>query len=263
MSKKNFFDENGYIVIENLIPNSVIDMYRKYWISTHAPQYDGTVASMKNKMGWKESSPFINHEPIREILCHDNIYKLFDEIGLEKMGLHLSFTPWYSTEKSWHHDCADGDTVSAENYVGLWIALQDINPDSGPFAFVPGSNNWDFDFSVYKNLNPEQIVMYIQNLLIQNELNDKQQPQMFLPKKGGALLWKGHTIHRGLSPVNTNMPRESIIGHYMSGVKGKWSDQYGVFTSYKDGFYVEHRNQVDDLYYADQYGNLIKKTLND
>lgn len=253
MNKHDFFEENGYVVVEDLIPNNVIQMYREYWISNHAPEYTGTVESMKNKMGWKESSPFTNHEPILEILCHDNIYKLFDEFGLEKMGLHLSFTPWYSTEKTWHHDYIENDTVSAENYVGLWIALQDISPDSGPFAFVPGSKNWDFDFSIYENFEPEQVVAYTQNIL-----KSRGEPQVFLPKKGDALLWHGHTIHRGLNPVNTNMPRESIIGHYMSGVKGKWSEQYGVFTSYKNGFYVEHKNQVEDLYNANEYGHLIK-----
>ncbi len=171
-----------------------------------------------------------------------------------KMGLHLSFTPWYSTEKSWHHDYSSGDKVSARNYVGLWVALEDINSESGPFAFVPGSNNWDFDFSIYKNLNPEQIVLYIKNTL-----NEKGQPQVFLPKKGGAILWQGHTLHRGLNPSNLNIPREAIIGHYASGLMGSGSNQVTMFRSYKNGFYVKHHNQVDDLYYTDKYGNMIIK----
>lgn len=257
MNRRNFFQENGYVVVEDLIPDNVIQAYRKYWIDKHAPQYDRTVASIKNKMGWKESNPFMDHEPIREILCHDNVYRLFDEVGLEKMALHLSFTSWYSTEKTWHHDYNQNDTVSASNYVGLWIALQDIDPDSGPFALVPGSHNWDFDFSIYKNPNPQQIATYIQNVI-----NDKGQPQVFVPRKGGALLWQGHTIHRGLNPVNTDIPRESIIGHYVSGINGKGSDQAKMFRSYKNGFYVRHRNQVDDLYYTDQYGNNIIKEKN-
>jgi len=96
-------------------------------------------------------------------------------------------------------------------------------------------------------------------MYIQNEVDNKGQPQMFLPKKGSVLLWQGHTIHRGLNPVNTNMPRESIIGHYVSGIKGKGSDQIAMFRSYKNGFYIKHRNQVDDLYYTDEYGNSIIK----
>lgn len=250
MNRRDFFQENGYVVVQDLISDNVIQMYREYWINSHAPQYDGTVASMKNKMGWKESNPFIEHEPIREILCHDNVYKLFDEVGLEKMALHLSFTPWYSTEKTWHQDYIQNDTVSAANYVGIWIALQDVSPDSGPFAFVPGSNNWDFDFSIYQNLNPEKIAMHIQSLI-----SSKGQPQVFLPKKGGALLWHGHTLHRGLNPLNTNIPRESIIGHYTSGVSGKGSDQIAMFEAYRNGFYIKHSKQVDNLYDTDQRGN--------
>jgi ectoine hydroxylase-related dioxygenase (phytanoyl-CoA dioxygenase family) len=243
MNKRDFFQEKGYVVAENLIPDDVIQTYRRYWMDHHAPQYDGTVASMKNKMGWKESNPFINHKIILEILCHDNVYELFDEVGLEKMGLHLSFTPWYSTEKTWHQDFIKNDTLSAKNYVGLWIALQDVDPDSGPFAFVPGSNNWNFNFSIYENPNLQQAATHIHN-----EVSSNGQSQVFLPKKSGAILWQGHTIHRGLSPVNTNTPRECIIGHYVSGMNGSGSDQITMFNKHKNGFYIKHHNQLNDLY---------------
>lgn len=252
MNKRDFFQENGYVVVEDLIPDNVIETYREYWISKHAPQYDGTVASMDNKMGWKESNPFINHKLILEILCHDNVYDLFNEIELKKMAVHLSFTSWYSTEKSWHHDYSSEDNFSAKNYVGLWVALQDIDSSSGPFAIVPGSHNSDFDFSIYKNLNPEQIALHIENTL-RNEARAK----IFLPRKGGALLWQGHALHRGLNPLDTNIPRESIIGHYISGVNGKGSDQVNNFKSYRGGFYLKHKNQISNLFNTDTYGNRI------
>jgi ectoine hydroxylase-related dioxygenase (phytanoyl-CoA dioxygenase family) len=246
VNKKDFFSEEGYVIAEKIIPDNVIDQYKKYWLHSHAPEYNGTVESMKNKMGWKESNPFIWHEVILDVLCHENIYQLFEEVGLKKMALHLSFTPWYSTEKTWHQDYIINDKLSAKNYAGLWVALQDINPESGPFSYVPKSNNWDFDFSIYQKLNPSQTVSYIENDIIKRNGT----PQIFLPKKGDVLLWQGHTIHRGLNPIDKNKPREAIIGHYVSGSAGNGANQVSMFKSYKKGFYLHHNNgdQLDDLY---------------
>jgi ectoine hydroxylase-related dioxygenase (phytanoyl-CoA dioxygenase family) len=255
MNKKDFFSEEGYIIVQNLIPDDVIDQYKKYWLSYHAPEYSGTVESMENKMGWKESNPFMWHEEILNVLCHENIYQLFEEVGLKKMALHLSFTPWYSTEKTWHQDYNNNDRLSARNYAGLWVALDDIHPESGPFSYIPKSNHWDFDFSIYQKLNPSQIVSYMEKDII----TKGGTPHIFLPKKGDVLLWQGHTVHRGLNPIDKNKPREAVIGHYVSGAEGKGTDQITMFKPHKKGFYVQHHNQVDNLYDTDQYGNLIKE----
>jgi len=244
MNERDFFFEEGYIIVQNLIPDDVIDQYKKYWLNNHAPEYNGTVESMKNKMGWKESNPFMSHKEILNVMCHENIYELFEKVGLKKMALHLSFTSWYSTEKTWHHDYVDEDSVSAGNYVGLWVALDEIHPESGPFAFVPKSNHWSFDFSIYKKLNPQEIISYFDKIF---KINDAK-PEAFIAKKGDIILWQGHTVHRGLNPINKNIPRKSLIGHYVSGKKGRGSDQIEMFRPYLSGFYINHKNQVDDLY---------------
>lgn len=255
MDKKEFYSEQGYIIVKNVIPHKIIDNYKKYWISIHAPKYEGTVESMINKMGWKESNPFMAHEEILDLMCHESIYQVFEDVGLQKMALHLTFTPWYSTEKTWHHDMSISDSLSAENYAGVWVALNDIHPESGPFSYIPKSNHWDFDYSIYRTLNPNEIVAHISREMITR----KTKPEVFLAEKGDIILWQGHTVHRGLNPTNPNLPREAIIGHYSSGVKGKGVDQVTSFNPHLSGFYVRHRNEVRDLYDTDEYGNMIKR----
>ena len=244
MDSKLFFEKNGYLVLKNLINKNSIDLYRNYWTDHHAINYDGTVKSLKNKMGWQESSPYIEHKIILEILCSDEIYSAFSDLGLECMGLHLSFTPWYSTEKIWHQDYTNGDRDSAKNYVGVWVALSDIDIEAGPFAFIPGSNNWDIDFSIYSRFGGEDIIKYMQKKIS----SENASPQIFLAQKGDIIIWQGHTIHCGLKPVNTNKTRECLIGHYVSGLNGKGKNQIDYFKKFKNGFYVDHNNQLNNLY---------------
>jgi len=219
MNEKDFYQKNGYIIIKNLIPHDAIDNYKQYWTSINAPNYNGTVNSMLSKNGWKQSNPFMEHEEILPLLCHDSIYEVFSKLGLEKMILHLAFTGWVSTQKAWHHDYIVGsqvDKVSAENYAGLWIALEDISPKSGPFAFVPGSHLWNTDIHIYYKKDPQEVISYLEKEIQKNN----GEPQVFLPQKGDALLWQGHTLHMALTPEDQNTPRESIIAHYFSGVNG-------------------------------------------
>lgn len=244
MNQKLFFKENGYLVLKNLLNLNSIDIYRKYWMDFHAVNYDGSVNSLKNKMGWQESNPYINHKIILDLLCSDEIYSAFGLLGLRHMGLHLSFTPWYSTEKIWHQDYTNSDKDSAKNYIGVWAALSDIDLEAGPFAFIPGSNNWDIDFSIYSKLTGEEITKYMQEKIeIENVT-----PQIFLAQKGDVIIWQGHTIHCGLKPINTNKTRECLIGHYVSGLDGQGKNQIESFVRFKNGFYVDHNNQLNNLY---------------
>lgn len=244
MSLKKFFDDNGYITVENLIPQDLIEDYKKYWLTNHAPQYDGTVNSMTNKMGWKESNPFIKHKKILDILCHKNIYNIFNQLDLSLMGLHLSFTPWYSTQKRWHQDYIEDDLISSENYIGVWIALDDIDVEAGPFGFVPTSHKWKIDYSIYRPENVEQMVAYFPEQIKAHKI----EPLVFVPKSGSALFWHGHLIHCGTDPKDVNKPRPSLIGHYSSASRGNGMGQIDMHRPYSDGHYIDNVNIIENLY---------------
>jgi ectoine hydroxylase-related dioxygenase (phytanoyl-CoA dioxygenase family) len=242
---KDFYLENGYYVAKKLIPDEVIDNYKNYWLKHHAPAFDGsTISSINNKLGWENSASFIHHDQVKEVLCHENLYKVFDLIGLEKMGLHLSFTSWYSTLKTWHQDYTNSDRQSAENYTGIWIALDDIHPDSGPFDFIPKSHLWDIDFNIYSDSLKSNPSKYI----IEKTIENKAEAMRFLPKKGDVIFWHGHLVHRGSEPNNFDLARPCIIGHYYSSINGHGSGQRDKLISYKNGFYFRHDSGSINLY---------------
>ncbi len=62
-------------------------------------------------------------------------------IGKETM-LHLNLTGWISTERDWHQDDDLNPGPVNSWYAAVWIALDTIDPASGPFEFIPGSHRW-------------------------------------------------------------------------------------------------------------------------
>jgi ectoine hydroxylase-related dioxygenase (phytanoyl-CoA dioxygenase family) len=222
-STLDFYKENGYIILKNAIPADLISAYEAVWLEAHSN--NGEITSIT---GWENSDSFQEHNEILDIMCHENVYNFLNLIN-DKLTLHLSFTTWTSTRKSWHQDSVSPDKEAASNYVGVWVALDNISVDSGPFQFVPGSHKWDLDFDyIY---DPEH------NGRASQALNDKILEKKssvfaFTAEKGDILIWDGHLVHGAGSPKPDNFLRKSLIGHY--DIRNDSSAEYGAGRYFSD-----------------------------
>lgn len=221
--KIDFYNENGYVVVKNAIPFDLIDAYEKLWLDHHSK--DGQIT---NHQGWLKSSPYLDHKEILDILCHQNIFDFLNLLNTD-LTLHLAFTSWISTRKSWHQDFTKSDKSQADSYIGVWVALEDINPNSGPFQFIPGSHKWEIDFDyIYSDQSSNK-----PSELLNQEANKRQAPGFqFTGNKGDILIWHGHTVHAGGIPADSSLLRKSIIGHY--GVMAENSVNYGSGRFFND-----------------------------
>lgn len=226
-----FYDQNGYIVLKSAIPNDLIDSYEKKWLEHHSK--DGKITNLD---GWQKSSSYLKNQQILDILCHENIFNFLNLI-YPSLALHLSFTSWTSTKKSWHQDFVDPDKDKANNYVGVWVALDKIHPNSGPFQFIPGSHKWEIDFNlIYSEQNLDKPSSFFAK-----EIQKRQAPAyQFTGDKGDVLIWHGHLVHAGGIPADNSLLRKSLIGHY-----GK---MMGSLVSYGAGRYYGDYTAATDLY---------------
>lgn len=231
------FDKDGFIVLKNAIPEDILQKYEDLWIKTHTSGFnENNELIINSPNGWNNSSSYLDHKEILDILCHENIFNFLKTINAE-LALHLSFTGWTSTLKSWHHDWTTPDKSSAANYIGAWVALDEIHPDSGPFQFIPGSHLWDLDYEkIYKKENHAQV----QDIIFMECVDRSAQAFSFLGNRGDVILWSGHLIHRGAVPNNMALLRKSVIGHY--GIMASNITKYGA------GFYHSDRLSGIDLY---------------
>jgi ectoine hydroxylase-related dioxygenase (phytanoyl-CoA dioxygenase family) len=144
------------------------------------------------------------------------------------MFLHLCLTGWVSTERGWHQDDYLNPPHVNSWYAAVWMALDDIHPDSGPFEYVPGSHRWPLMrgskvrahmpwrqamLPNWPALSEEFVVPAIDAEITRRGAEIRQ----FIAKRGDVLIWHGRLLHRGSKPNRPGMPRKSLICHY-SGV---------------------------------------------
>lgn len=204
-----FYEDNGYLVLNNAIPSESIDAYLQLMQDNLTEDQNG------KKRAWVGHTSYLAVDESLDILCHENIQKAFEQID-KGVALHLELPYWVSTEKRWHQDNTLSNPIAGNNYVGVWVALEDVSPDSGPFELIPGSHKWELDADlIYQDQNPAEGIRPHYEIL-QEEIDKRGITEFFsfLPKKGDAIIWHGKLIHRGAVPKNPSLTRKSLIGHY-------------------------------------------------
>lgn len=228
--------DDGIVVLENAVSSDDVDRYVNFWYSHHGGPDRRNIA---NRYGWDYFTSYLHHPEILDIMCSDQISATLTELsGVDKVGIHLSFTFFYSIERSWHRDMVALDKEIADNYFGVWIALEDINEKSGPYTYIPGSHKWDLS-SLQKYVtqpdSPEgniELNNYVQSASAVREVT-------VLPRKGTVFIWNGHLVHSVPIPTNNNVPRKCVIGHFGSASKGLLSGVQDKIKPHKNGWYFD------------------------
>jgi hypothetical protein len=212
MIKENymqFYEDNGYLVIENAIPEENINSYLELMKDNLTEDKQG------KKRAWVGHTSYLAVEESLDILCHKNVQDTLEALG-KGVALHLELPYWVSTEKKWHQDNVLSNPIAGNNYIGVWVALEDIDPNAGPFEVIPGSHKWEVDSEkIYEDQHGGAEVKPHYEFL-QEEIDKREVKDIFtfLPKKGDAVIWHSKLIHRGAAPVDSSLTRKSLIGHY-------------------------------------------------
>ena len=192
----SFYEENGFFVLENAFSSQQIDQIVDSY--------------KKDPENFKGATAYVKNENLLDVFCAKNIVEVF-EILDKGVALHMGEYHPVSTEKDWHQDCVIGSKIAGDNYIGTWIAMEDISEDSGPFEVVVGSHKWDIPIEDIYQFGKNEKFLELLNEEIKNR-NGKI--VSLLPKKGDVIFWHGHLIHRGSIPKNSSASRGSLIGHY-------------------------------------------------
>lgn len=209
------FQRDGYVIIRDLIPHSVLDDYSRAWQRCNSDR----------PMGWPYETPYRHHPEVERLVCHRHLAQMLSALINEPMGVHLILSGWRSTQRNWHQDGYLNPDSNRDFYAAAWIALDDIDPDSGPFEFIPGSHRM---FPPIRNermlaaLKPEErgpdwpthSERVLTPLFEQVMREGNLQPERFIAQKGDVLIWHARLLHRGSRPRNPNLERRACIAHY-------------------------------------------------
>lgn len=217
------WNDDGVVVLKNFMPEELMISYEECWIKNNAT---GTLDNyeMTSPGGWSHCTPYMEHEELLNILSYGPLHQEMQRLIGEPVGVHLNLTGWVSTTRNWHQDSYLNPSHVGDYYIAAWIALGDIDIDSGPFQYVPQSHLWPqvTREKILNALSPEDRneawpthSEKILTPLFEQELRDRNSRiETYLPSRGDVLLWHSRLLHRGSVPNKPNMERRSLIAHY-------------------------------------------------
>ena len=207
-----FWRENGYLVLPGFLPDELIERYCRVREKITWPH------------GWNSPQPYLDIPEVMDLCVHPPLSRLLEHLIGEPMGLHLNLTGWVSSERGWHQDdYLNPDSLNGF-YAAVWMALDDISPDSGPFEFVPGSHRWplvrqDKILGILgRTAHDRDWAWESEGLLspfFETEITRRHaQTRRFQAAKGDVLIWHSRLVHRGARPERPGVERRALISHF-------------------------------------------------
>lgn len=207
------WQETGVVHLPEFLPSSLIE------------SYCAVREKVPSTNGWNTPIPYMRIPQLKDIALYPPLMQTLEALIGGPMGLHLNLTGWVSTERNWHQDGYLNPEHVGSHYAAVWMALDDIHPDSGPFEYVPGSHQWGMmtRAKIWEKLTPTErtspawpkIAEKILNAPCNEEIQNRGATvTQFIPKKGDVLIWHPRLLHRGSEPKSPGMVRKALINHY-------------------------------------------------
>jgi ectoine hydroxylase-related dioxygenase (phytanoyl-CoA dioxygenase family) len=250
----NFLHENGFVILRNAVETSVCDNLAEYYNSVesltaqsppcveyfdsegklfYGVRYDK--AGKERSQGKFKLVDLFSENEIARKACFskkiaDFLCLIFDSdiLAFQQLGFI------YGTEQPLHQDTAYVRVSKPAMIAASWIALEDIQADSGELEFIPRSHRFNhLRFSSESDIqcqkvedNPKESIWYNYKdneaherfLKILRQLESPYGLGRFHAKKGDALIWISYFVHGG-SAISEhskaqNITRKSLVTHY-------------------------------------------------
>lgn len=152
------------------------------------------------------------------------VMKLLDFLFGYDAGIYTSLTFKYSTQQPVHRDTPHFATWPTNYFFGVWVALQDIDPDSGPLFYFKNSHHFPADPQSFMRMAEERLpqaseielarlALDLYNGYIIEQSRELGEPMIPELKAGDMVIWHPQTPHGGSPARNPELERWSIVFH--------------------------------------------------
>lgn len=223
--------EDGFVILPQAVPHELIDSLdaevEKIWNGTSSTQciveyfeegatYHHAGPRFKGKRT-KLLDLYVHLESARQVVFSKAILG-FLRLLFERpiLAFQCLYFRWGSRQAI-HQDSAFVKVSSPLEFVASWIALEDIQPNSGELEYYKGSHKLDdYLFEGRHKWMPIKSPEYEHFLASLHQRSQELglERQAFLPKKGDVLLWSADLAHGGSQHVTEGLTRKSIVTHY-------------------------------------------------
>ena len=163
---------------------------------------------------------WIDHGSIKALALEPIVLDLLRHLyGREPFAFQtLNFA--VGSEQHFHSDAVHFHSYPNGFMCGVWIALQDVQSESGPLIYFPGSHRLPYLSARSLGLGRDEVMeeQHPQRFFEpswQQAVNEHEfEKQQFLPKRGDLLIWHANLLHGGELVQDKSSRRWSQVNHY-------------------------------------------------
>jgi len=170
--------------------------------------------------GLRASDAWQTCADVRQLAVNEHVQALLSRLyGRHAFPFQTLNFP-VGSQQNYHTDAVHFSSVPERFMCGVWVALEDIDEDSGPLIYYPGSHrlpifaNEHLCITSLDCAGPYDKYARFEELwraLVQG-LDLKE--EIFCPRKGQALIWAANLLHGGGRQHNPLRTRWSQVTHY-------------------------------------------------
>lgn len=240
--KLNFWKENGYVVLEQIIPHELIDLYWadvmevvnnpakfKTYIQIDREEYKPNL--MRHAHEWTTEQILgkmvkindIHNQSLaaKKLFLYKDIISFLEAIFDSRIVGMQSLSFLYGSQQPTHADYPWVTAKIPSNLAASWIPVEDVHVNSGPLYYYAGSHlkvkkfnfgNGIFYNNQYSTKTPLEYAGYLDKQCEELGL----EKQTLLVKKGDVLIWHSALVHGGSIIKDPAQTRKSFVCHYSS-----------------------------------------------
>jgi hypothetical protein len=157
---------------------------------------------------------------VKQLACNPHLLRLLSELYGRRAFPFQTLNFPVGTQQHFHTDSMHFSSCPERFMCGVWVALEEIDPDNGPLVYYPGSHALPIYTNEHLGVTPNtqgDVKGYYFDFekawdAIVEALELK--PLYFHAKKGQALIWSANLLHGGAKQKNLNRTRFSQVTHY-------------------------------------------------
>lgn len=219
LNNLRFFKKNGYIVLSNAVQNKLVQECKRDLENAAEIGYQG----YKDGSSQRLEQLHDKYESIRKLWQHETVTRyltiLFDTPPRPCQTLGYV----YGSQQELHQDTIHLTPFPRGYMCGVWVALEDVQVNSGELMVIPESHNFKRilmkDASCPTVKKPEDWNTFSDTVLpVLRDMTAKSglKPIPYLAKAGDILIWHENLMHGGSTRKDPSITRKSIVSHYFA-----------------------------------------------
>jgi phytanoyl-CoA hydroxylase len=224
----SYYIDNGYVVFPKATNESVIDEYLDFFeaawdappdtIYMHWNRYVIPIDRKYYDDVTKVGDVHNYFERAEELIFPPPVLRFLTQIYDRPPVVFQTMTMRKGSQENLHIDTGPLTLTEPMSLCASWVALEDVQPQSGALQFVPGSHRLPelLLYGTDKGNNGDYMEYgKILNTTLQMCEERGLKTEYFMANKGDVLVWHADLLHSGAPIADAQRTRKSLAAHFM------------------------------------------------